>query len=99
MYESIPALIAGMQADLAVLRAGDDRRRYFHATYLRSTQAFDREIRRGGFADGAWLERWDLVFAGLYLNALAADLRGDPVPRPWRGGVRAPRGRGGPAPP
>jgi hypothetical protein len=94
MYESIPALIAGMQADLAVLRAGDDRRRYFHATYLRSTQAFDREIRRGGFADGAWLERWDLVFAGLYLNALAADLRGDPVPQPWRVAFDAARERG-----
>jgi hypothetical protein len=84
VYESIPALVAGMEEDLARLRAADDARRFFHATYLRTTRAVAEEIERGGFADGPWLERWDLVFAQLYVDALAADLAGAPVPAPWR---------------
>jgi hypothetical protein len=83
MYDSIRALVKGMAADLERLPAGDARR-FFHATYLRTTRAVAEEIERGGFADGAWLERWDLAFAELYLDALAADLRGEPVSQPWR---------------
>jgi len=83
MYENIPALVGQLAADLARLPEGDARR-YFHATYLRTTRAVAQEIDRGGFADGAWLERWDIVFAELYLDALHADLAGDPVAEPWR---------------
>jgi hypothetical protein len=84
VHESIAALVAGMEDDLARLREAGDARRFFHATYLRTTRAVADEIDRGGFADGAWLARWDLVFAQLYLDALAADLAGAPVPAPWR---------------
>ncbi|HKT04886.1 MAG TPA: DUF5995 family protein, partial [Rugosimonospora sp.] len=84
MYDSIAALVARMETDLDRLRADADARRFFHGTYLRTTLAVAAEIERGGFADGAWLERWDLVFAGLYLDALDADLAGRPVPAPWR---------------
>ena len=28
------------------------------------------EIEGGGFLDPAWLERWDLVFADIYLEAM-----------------------------
>ncbi len=34
------------------------------------------EIRRGGFADPGWVERWDIAFAELYLEALEAALAG-----------------------
>ncbi len=91
MQDSIAALVARMEADLARLRA--DGRRFFHATYLRTTRAVADEIERGGFLDGAWLERWDLVFADLYLDALDADLRGEPVSRPWRIAFDAARDR------
>src|SRR2546421_11653588 len=83
MYESIPGLVERMVADLDRLPA-DDARRFFHSTYLRTTRAVAEEIDRGGFLDGPWLERWDIVFAELYLDALHADLRGAPVPQPWR---------------
>jgi hypothetical protein len=83
MYDSIPALVERMEADLATLPEGDARR-FFHATYLRTTRAVAEEIGRGGFLDGPWLERWDVVFAELYLDALHADLRGEPIPQPWR---------------
>ncbi len=84
MPEKIAALIARMEADLADLQGADDIRRFFHATYLRTTRAVAEEIDIGGFADPEWLERWDLVFADLYLDALAADRRGDAVAQPWR---------------
>lgn len=75
------ALLAQMRADLRTL---DDPRRYVHATYLRTTQAVADEIDRGGFADNAWVSRWDLAFATLYTDALEAVRRGDAVSGPWR---------------
>ena len=36
------------------------------------------------------MERWDVVFARLYLAAHDADLAGGPVPRPWRLAFDAP---------
>lgn len=84
MRDSIAALITTMEAGLARLEAAGDGRRHFHATYLRTTRAVAEEIDRGGFADSGWVELWDLVFAELYLDALAADLAGEPVPMPWR---------------
>jgi hypothetical protein len=91
--QTIAELVDRMAADLARLRAVGDRRWYFHATYLRTTKAVAEEIARAGFADGDWLERWDLAFAALYLDALDADLHGAPVSRPWRVAFDAARDR------
>lgn len=93
MYESIDGLVARMRTDLTRMNATGDARRFFHATYLRTTEAVGAEIERGGFADAAWLGRWDIVFADLYLDALDADLRGDAVARPWRVAFDAARDR------
>lgn len=83
-FAGLDALIARMAADLADLTERADARRWFHATYLRTTRAVAEEIGRGGFADPEWVARWDLAFAELYLDALDADRRGDSVPGPWR---------------
>jgi Family of unknown function (DUF5995) len=83
-YQSIDTLVGRMREDLAELRARGSARRFFHATYLRTTQAVGAEIERGGFADGEWLTWWDIAFAELYLDALEADRLGAPVPGPWR---------------
>jgi Family of unknown function (DUF5995) len=82
--DGIAGLLERMRADLATLDGRRDARRFFHATYLRTTEAVGAEIDRGGFLDGDWLTRWDLVFAEFYVDALDADLRGEPVPAPWR---------------
>jgi hypothetical protein len=79
----IDELIARMTALLEPLEAAADKRRYFHATYLRTTVAVAREISRGGFADAAWVERWDVEFACLYLDALDQDMGGQVPSRPW----------------
>ena len=72
-----------MAALLEPLQADGDQRRYFHATYQRTTIAVAEEIKRGGFADAEWVERWDVAFADLYLEALEASLAGRHPARPW----------------
>ena len=82
--DSIGALLDRMRADLTRLAERGDARRFFHATYLRTTEAVGAEIDRDGFDDNDWLRRWDLAFADFYVDALDADLRGEPVSQPWR---------------
>ena len=65
------------------LRRAADGRLAFHNTYLRTTEAVARALRDGFFADPEWVDRWDVAFANLYLDALDADRRGEPVPEPW----------------
>src|SRR6266508_2451890 len=73
-----------MEALQAPLEARKDARRYFHGTYLRTTRAVGAELETGGFVDPPWVERWDVAFAGLYLDALEADQRGEVPSGPWK---------------
>ncbi|MDP9342012.1 MAG: DUF5995 family protein [Actinomycetota bacterium] len=82
--QSIDELIARMEEMLVPLERADDERQHFHATYMRTSMAFRAEIERSGFLDNEWVERWDLAFAQLYLDALDLDNRGEPTPGPWR---------------
>jgi hypothetical protein len=93
MDHDVAAVIARMETGLAELVATRDGRRHFHATYLRTTRAVADEIARGGFVDGDWMRRWDVAFAGFYLDALDADRAGDPVSGPWRVAFDAARDR------
>ena len=90
---SIDALIARMEALLGPMQAAGDPRRFFHATYLRTTRAVRDALRGGRFGDPDWVERWDVAFADLYLDALRADSAGGPVPGPWAIAFRTGRER------
>jgi hypothetical protein len=79
----IRGLIGRMEALLAPLQARADPRRYFLATYLRTTRAVQVELGRDGFLDPAWVERWDVAFADLYLDALEIAEAGRTPPEPW----------------
>ena len=79
----IDELIGRMAVSLESLRDAGDRRQYFHATYQRTTIAIAEELRRGGFTDADWVERWDLAFANLYLDALDTALAGRRPALPW----------------
>ena len=82
---TIGELLVEMQRLLASLPPEQRTSRDFLATYLRTTAAVAGAIGAGTFDDPAWVERWDLVFAGLYLDALDAHLSGTTRPsRPWR---------------
>jgi len=87
----IDALIERMESLLGPLESAGDPRRFFHATYLRTTRAVRDALRDGLFADPDWVERWDVAFADLYLQALAADLDGPG----GTGGMGSPGGPGG----
>jgi hypothetical protein len=50
------------------------------------------EVKRGGFADPEWVERWDVAFAVLYLEALEASLAALRPSRPWDIAFRTPVG-------
>ena len=84
----IAALVKRMEGLLAPLEADGDPARYFLATYLRTTRAVAGELAGGGFRDPEWVERWDVAFAGIYLDAVEAARAG--AARPSRG--RSPSG-------
>ena len=79
----ISEVVARMDALLAPLEESGDANRHFLATYRRTTIAVDEEVRRGGFRDSEWVERWDVVFADLYVDALERWRAGENVPAPW----------------
>jgi Family of unknown function (DUF5995) len=88
---SMDALIERMETLLGPLQEAGDARRFFHATYLRTTRAVRDALRAGLFSDPQWVERWDVAFADLYLDALTADSGGEAVSRPWAIAFRAAR--------
>lgn len=86
---------------VSVVRVMEDRlhgippecaaQRLFLETYRRTTVAVATAVDDAEFEDPGWVERWDVVFADLYLNALDHDIAGRPdVPRPWRLAFDAP---------
>ncbi len=80
----IDELIAEMDEREARLLAAADARRYFHSTYLRTTRAVAAAIGDGAFRDPAWVERWDVAFAGLYVAAFDQYERAGTAPGPWQ---------------
>jgi uncharacterized protein DUF5995 len=85
----LPGVLDEMQARLDELPI-DSSLRHFLATYRRTTVAVGEAIDDDAFEDPEWVDRWDAMFAQLYLDALDAHLRGEPVPRPWRLAFEAP---------
>jgi hypothetical protein len=80
----IDDLLSRMDALLQPMHAAGDERQHFLATYMRTTVAVKHEIERGGFVDGGWTERWDIAFAGLYLDALDEWNAKGSAAGPWR---------------
>lgn len=81
---TIDDLLERMGALLAPIEESDDPRRHFLATYRRTTVAVHKALLDGHFLDAEWVERWDVVFASLYLDALEQWNRGEPPPAPWQ---------------
>ncbi|SDO78686.1 hypothetical protein SAMN04489867_0582 [Pedococcus dokdonensis] len=88
----ISTVVAAMDARLARMPPARRAQRTFLETYRRTTLAVGAAIEEGRFEDPEWVERWDVVFADLYLAALELDLVGSTteVPRPWRLAFDAP---------
>lgn len=66
--EDVLAIMHELDHALAI----DDGLRWFNLLYLRVTERVKSEPSNQGWHDGPWLERLDVVFAGLYFDALVA---------------------------
>ena len=84
MDDDVDALIARMTHLLETLEDVGDPGRFFLGTYLRTTRAVAAAIAAGSFEDAGWVARWDVDFAGRYLDALDAFRADGDVPEPWR---------------
>lgn len=80
----VAEVVARLQQRLDALAPQSAARSAFLEVYLRTTEAVGRAVAAGGFEDPAWVRRWDVAFAGLFLAAHDADVAGGHVPRPWR---------------
>jgi hypothetical protein len=79
---TIADVIARMQAIDALLPANDGLK-WFNRLYLIVTQQVDLHPPGGAWQSPVWLDRLDVVFAGLYFSAVADFLGGHPVPSAW----------------
>jgi hypothetical protein len=85
---TIPDVIAQMELiDSSLPRK--DGVAYFNRLYLLVTRAVDSASADTTFANPAFLQRLDVVFAGLYFAAEATIAAGGPCPVPWRPLVEA----------
>jgi hypothetical protein len=84
MPTAVDEVVVEMQDRL--LQLGKSHHRFFLGTYLRTTAAVGKAVDGAAFEDPDWVERWDVAFARLYLDALDAMRAGDTnsVSRPWR---------------
>jgi hypothetical protein len=80
--ETIADVIARMQAIDALLPANDGLK-WFNRLYLMVTQQVDLNPPGGAWQSPAWLTRLDVIFAGLYFNAVGNFLTGQAVPSAW----------------
>ena len=88
----IAAVVARIQDRVDDLPPELAHRRIFATTYQRTTVAVGDALGRASFEDPGWVERWDVAFADLFLDAHDADRAGrtGDVPRPWRLAFDAP---------
>src|SRR3954453_13288489 len=98
MPEAVESVVRTMQDRLDGLTPEQEYLREFLGTYQRTTLAVGKAVDGGTFEDPGWVERWDVVFAELYLVALDAHLGSGTPSRPWRLAVGAPAGPAGPRP-
>jgi Family of unknown function (DUF5995) len=80
--ETISDVIARMKA-IDGLLAVNDGLKWFNRLYLMVTEQVDLNPPGGGWKNPVWLTRLDVIFAGLYFNAVADFLEKDAVPSAW----------------
>jgi len=80
--ETIADVVARMQGIDALLPVNDGLK-WFNQLYLMVTQQVDLQPPGGAWQSPTWLTRLDVVFAGLYFNAIGAFVSGEGVPSAW----------------
>jgi hypothetical protein len=80
--DPVESVVLDMQSRLDGLTVEQGYLREFLGTYQRTTLAVGKAVDDGYFEDPAWVERWDVAFAELYLDALDAFLADGTPSRP-----------------
>ncbi len=86
-HRPIDGVLARMRRLIDSVPPDLPHRRLFAGTYQRTTRAVGDAVDRAFFEDPEWVERWDVAFADLYLDAARDELD---APRPWRLAFAAP---------
>jgi Family of unknown function (DUF5995) len=81
---TIGHVVSELQRRIDALPGDQIHRRTFIKTYQRTTEAVGEAVDAAFFEDPAWVVRWDIAFADLFIVAHDADQAGGWVPRPWR---------------
>jgi len=81
--DGIPGVIRAMQT-IDALCADTDGLKWFNRLYLRVTESVAARAATGGFRDSAWMAQLDVLFAGLYFDALRCAFSGARAPGCWR---------------
>ncbi len=84
MSDAVDSVVREMESRADGLSHEDQHLRRFLDTYERTTRAVGTAVDEGLFEDGGWVERWDVAFARLYVDALDLHLGGGSPSRPWR---------------
>lgn len=87
--DPLARVAAQLQDRADSLKPEQRHRAAFIETYRRTTLAVARALSDDVFEDPEWVERWDVVFAELFISAHDLDLAAavgapSPAPRPWR---------------
>lgn len=83
MAETIGGVIAELDEIIADARRQASRLGFFPSLYRRVTLEVWESIERGDFEDGPRMERFDVVFANLYLDAYRAHVAGRSTSVAW----------------
>lgn len=78
----VPAVVAALRRLDRELDAGDGVG-HFNRMYLQVTELVGERLREGFFVDDRFIERLDIVFAHLYLDAVEGDRKGRALPQCW----------------
>lgn len=62
----------------------NDGLKYFNQLYTKITEGVKEGIEKGMFKDPAYTAQLDVNFANLYLDAIKANLNGEPMPEAWQ---------------
>ncbi|HEY6345753.1 MAG TPA: DUF5995 family protein [Bryobacteraceae bacterium] len=62
----------------------EDGLKWFNWLYMTVTKAIENKVAGGGVNDPAWLSKLDVLFAGLYFDAVAGELGGGSCPECWK---------------
>ncbi|MFL9482854.1 DUF5995 family protein [Chitinophagaceae bacterium LWZ2-11] len=81
--QTIDEVIAAMQQVIDECIKNNDRMGYFAALYHKVTVAVKEGIAKGEFEDGPRMDRFDVIFASRYLDALAAWKKKEQISASW----------------